>query len=145
MTTNNGTADHGTTHRQIDAGIMDPSTDGDLLRHHILDFRQMTQFAEAPWIFDQADGVRLRDTDGHWYIDGLSGVFVASLGYGNTKVIEAIEISDRFLVALHRPKLDQWIEVALARPEVIAQSRAEYIQPCHPVPAAEDSIEFRLA
>ncbi|MEY4407854.1 MAG: aspartate aminotransferase family protein [Proteobacteria bacterium] len=98
MTTNNGTADHGTTHRQIDAGIMDPSTDGDLLRHHILDFRQMTQFAEAPWIFDQADGVRLRDTDGHWYIDGLSGVFVASLGYGNTKVIEAIE---RQLRTLH--------------------------------------------
>ena len=65
--------------------------DGDLLRHHILDFRQMTQFAEAPWIFDRADGVRLRDTDGNWYIDGLSGVFVASLGYGNTKVIEAIE------------------------------------------------------
>ena len=61
------------------------------------------------------------------------------------KVIEAIEISDRFLVALHRPKLDQWIEVALARPEVIVQGRAEHIQPCHPVPAAEDSIEFRLA
>jgi hypothetical protein len=61
------------------------------------------------------------------------------------KVIEAIEISDRFLVALHRPKLDQWIEDALARPEVIAQGRAEHIQPCHPVPAAEGSIEFRLA
>jgi hypothetical protein len=26
------------------------------------------------------------------------------------KVIEAIEISDRFLVALHRPKLDQEID-----------------------------------
>ena len=61
------------------------------------------------------------------------------------KVIEEIEISDRFLVALYRPKLDQWIEVALARPEVIAHGRAEHIQPCNPVAAAEGSIEFRLA
>ena len=28
--------------------------DGDLLRHLVLDFRQMTQFAEAPWIFTRA-------------------------------------------------------------------------------------------
>jgi hypothetical protein len=61
------------------------------------------------------------------------------------KVIGEIEISDRFLVALHRPKLAQEIEVALARPEVIAQGRAEQIQPFHPVPAAEGSIDFRLA
>ena len=65
------------------------AVDGDLLRHLVLDFRQMTQFAEAPWIFTRGEGVRLQDSEGKWYLDGLSGVFVNSLGVGNQRVIDA--------------------------------------------------------
>jgi adenosylmethionine-8-amino-7-oxononanoate aminotransferase len=63
--------------------------DKDLLRHLVLDFRQMTAFAEDPWIFVRGEGVRLQDHTGKWFLDGLSGVFVASLGYGNERVLAA--------------------------------------------------------
>jgi adenosylmethionine-8-amino-7-oxononanoate aminotransferase len=72
--------------------ISDPSgavIDRELLRHLVLDFRQMAAFAEAPWIFVRGEGVRLQDSDGRWYLDGLSGVFVTSLGYGNERVLRA--------------------------------------------------------
>jgi len=61
----------------------------ELLRHLVLDFRQMAAFAEEPWIFVRGEGVRLQDSDGRWYLDGLSGVFVTSLGYGNERVLAA--------------------------------------------------------
>ena len=60
-----------------------------LLEHLVLDFRQMTQFAQEPWVFTRGEGVRFQDESGAWYLDGLSGVFVNSLGYGNERVLGA--------------------------------------------------------
>ena len=60
-----------------------------LLEHLVLDFRQMTQFAQEPWVFTRGEGVRFQDEAGAWYLDGLSGVFVNSLGYGNERVLGA--------------------------------------------------------
>ena len=37
----------------------------------------------------RGEGVRLQDREGHWYLDGLSGVFVTGLGYGNERIIQA--------------------------------------------------------
>ena len=74
------------------ARTTEPKSDSaakELLRHLALDFRQMTQFAESPWIFERAEGVRLQDNTGKWYLDGLSGVFVNSLGAGNERVLAA--------------------------------------------------------
>ncbi len=56
----------------------------------VLDFMQMRQFAKDPFIFESADGIRLKDVNGKEYIDGLSGVFVNSLGYGNAAVAAAV-------------------------------------------------------
>src|SRR5438128_1410250 len=61
----------------------------DLLQHLVLDFRQMREFAEVPWVFTRGEGIRLQDESGKWYVDGLSGVFVNSLGYGNERVLAA--------------------------------------------------------
>jgi adenosylmethionine-8-amino-7-oxononanoate aminotransferase len=72
----------------------------------------MTQFAAAPWIFERGEGVRLQDDTGKWYLDGLSGIFVTSLGYGNQRVFEAAVEQLRqlhFAPPLHgttRPALD---------------------------------------
>ena len=55
-----------------------------------LDFMQMQQFAKNPLIFTEGRGIRLTDSEGKTYIDGLSGVFVTSLGHGNTAIIEAM-------------------------------------------------------
>ena len=55
-----------------------------------LDFMQMREFAKAPLVFAEGRGVRLKTLDGQEFIDGLSGVFVTSLGHGERAVIDAI-------------------------------------------------------
>jgi adenosylmethionine-8-amino-7-oxononanoate aminotransferase len=51
---------------------------------------QMQEFAKDPLIFTEARGSRLITADGREFIDGLSGVFVTSLGQGNQAVITAM-------------------------------------------------------
>ncbi len=65
--------------------------------HLFLDFMQMREFAKDPLVFAGGEGIRLKDTAGRTYIDGLSGVFTASLGHGNLPVIEAMTAQARQL------------------------------------------------
>jgi adenosylmethionine-8-amino-7-oxononanoate aminotransferase len=55
-----------------------------------LDFMQMEEFAKHPWVIAKGDGIRLTDSEGRTHIDGLSGVFVTSVGHNNRAVIDAI-------------------------------------------------------
>jgi adenosylmethionine-8-amino-7-oxononanoate aminotransferase len=55
-----------------------------------LDFMQMREFAKAPLVFEEGRGIRLKTSDGQEFIDGLSGVFVTSLGHGARAVVDAI-------------------------------------------------------
>ncbi|MGI9462231.1 MAG: aminotransferase [Alphaproteobacteria bacterium] len=45
----------------------------------------------GPTIIEQGKGVYVKDSDGKEYIEGLSGLWCASLGYGETRLIEAAE------------------------------------------------------
>src|SRR5260370_20709435 len=56
----------------------------------MIDFQQMKAFAEAPFIIERAHDVYLYDQQGKQYIDGLAGVFVASVGHTNASVMEAL-------------------------------------------------------
>jgi adenosylmethionine-8-amino-7-oxononanoate aminotransferase len=56
----------------------------------VLDFMQMEEFARDPFIIAEAEGIRIRDTNGREYIDGLAGVFTVSLGHGNRAIIDAM-------------------------------------------------------
>ncbi|MCC6629259.1 MAG: aspartate aminotransferase family protein [Chloroflexi bacterium] len=71
----------------LDDTLLDP----DLIARQILDFRQMSAFAEDPFIFVGGDGVTLTDHRGNTYLDGLSGVFVASIGHRHPRVVQAIQ------------------------------------------------------
>lgn len=66
-------------------------TDPAVLKHIVLDFRQMKDFAQRPLIMDRAEGIRYWDIDGKSYIDGLSGIFVVNIGHGNRRVIDAMK------------------------------------------------------
>jgi adenosylmethionine-8-amino-7-oxononanoate aminotransferase len=55
-----------------------------------LDFMQMEEFAKHPWIIAKGEGIRITDSEGRTHIDGLSGVFVTSVGHNNRAVIDAI-------------------------------------------------------
>lgn len=72
----------------------------ELLRHIVLDFRQMKQFIQHPLVMTSADGIRYKDIDGKEYIDGLSGVYVVNVGHNNRKIIEAMKVQmDNFVFA----------------------------------------------
>jgi beta-alanine--pyruvate transaminase len=61
----------------------------DLSRQLLVDFVPMASFSKEPFILVEGKGIRVRDTNGRWYIDGMSGVFVSSLGHGNAELVKA--------------------------------------------------------
>lgn len=63
----------------------------DQLPHILLDFRQMSAFVDDPLIMARAEGVRYWDYRGKEYLDGISGIFVANLGHGNRRIIDAVK------------------------------------------------------
>lgn len=62
----------------------------ELLARQILDFRQMQAFAEDPFVIVEGEGLNVTDHHGKQYLDGLSGVFVNSVGHRNRAVIGAM-------------------------------------------------------
>lgn len=61
------------------------------LRHMVLDFVQMKDFMSEPLVFDRGEGIWIWDTNGEKYLDGISGVWVTSLGHSNARVVAAIK------------------------------------------------------
>ena len=80
----------------------------------MIDFTQMKAFSEEPLILTEAGGIRVRDADGRWYIDGLSGTFCMSLGHGNARIIDAVtrQLSRLALAAPTMATSDRSIELA---------------------------------
>lgn len=52
---------------------------------------QMAEFVKDPFVMTGADGVYYTDIDGKRYLDGIAGIFVASVGHNNRRVIDAIK------------------------------------------------------
>jgi len=61
-----------------------------LLKRTFLDFRQTAEFLEHPLIFKRAEGLYCWDIEGRRYFDAIGGVFVAALGHGNPRVLDAM-------------------------------------------------------
>jgi len=80
----------------------------------MIDFTQMKAFSEDPLILTEGDGIRVRDVDGRWYIDGLSGTFCMSLGHGNARIVEAAtrQLSRLALAAPTMATSDRSLELA---------------------------------
>jgi adenosylmethionine-8-amino-7-oxononanoate aminotransferase len=69
---------------------MDRARASALSRQIMLDFVQMQSFVEDPLVIERADGVRVWDTDGASYIDGLSGIFVVNMGHNRPEIVQAV-------------------------------------------------------
>jgi adenosylmethionine-8-amino-7-oxononanoate aminotransferase len=80
----------------------------------MIDFTEMKSFSEDPLILTEGDGIRVRDTDGRWYIDGLSGTFCMSLGHGNAPIVDAAtrQLSRLALAAPTMATSDRSLELA---------------------------------
>ncbi len=61
-----------------------------LLKRTFVDFHQMSEFIRNPLIIDRAEGLYYWDTDGKRYFDAIGGIFVAMLGHGHPRVLDAM-------------------------------------------------------
>ena len=59
---------------------------------------QMAEWSKRPLIMARAEGLHYWDVNGKRYLDGLSGIYVVSVGHGNRRVIDAVR---RQLETLH--------------------------------------------
>lgn len=71
-------------------GLVDEArvADPDVLRH-IFVRDQMQEWSRDPIIMARASGSHYFDLSGKRYLDGISGIYVVSVGHGNPRVIEA--------------------------------------------------------
>ncbi len=74
----------------------------DLSKQLMVDFMPMATFSEDPFVLVEGEGIRVRDSNGRWYIDGMAGVFVSAFGHGNQRLADvAREQAGR--LAFHAP------------------------------------------
>src|SRR5262245_50787521 len=51
---------------------------------------QMAEWSKQPLVMAKADGVYYWDVEGKRYLDALSGIYVASVGHNNRRIIDAV-------------------------------------------------------
>jgi 4-aminobutyrate--pyruvate transaminase len=57
---------------------------------HLHPFTDLAQHAvSGPMVFDRGEGIYVYDTEGKRYIEGLAGLWCASLGFSNSRLVEA--------------------------------------------------------
>ena len=62
-----------------------------VLGRTFLDYQSTEAFLQNPIVVSRAEGVYYWDTEGRRYFDGIGGIFVANLGHGHPRVIEAVK------------------------------------------------------
>jgi len=61
-----------------------------LLKRTFIDYQQLTDFLRDPLIVERAQGVYYWDTEGKRYFDAIGGIFVATLGHGHPRLLDAM-------------------------------------------------------
>ena len=62
-----------------------------LLKRTFLDYQQTSGFIQNPLIIHRAKGIYYWDVTGKRYFDGFGGIFVATLGHGHPRVMDAMQ------------------------------------------------------
>ena len=62
-----------------------------LLKRTFLDYQQTLEFIQNPLIIHRAEGIYYWDVAGKRYFDGISGIFVATLGHRHPRVMTAMQ------------------------------------------------------
>jgi adenosylmethionine-8-amino-7-oxononanoate aminotransferase len=61
-----------------------------LLKRTFIDYQQTAEFLEHPVLFERAEGTYCWDIEGRRYFDAIGGIFVATLGHGHPRVLDAM-------------------------------------------------------
>src|SRR5438128_2886790 len=79
-----------TTTQELPDLISNAQTTEEEFLRHIFVRDQMAEWSKQPLLMARADGVHYWDVNGKRYLDGLSGIYVVSVGHNNRRVIDAL-------------------------------------------------------
>ena len=84
------------------------------LDHLWMPFTQYDDLAAAggPMVIVEGDGIRVKDSDGRSYIDGISGLFLINVGHGRQEIVDAVT---RQLSSIHYANTFSYVTVPTAK------------------------------
>lgn len=116
------------------------TTEEQFLRH-IFVRDQMAEWSKAPLIMAKADGVFYWDVHGQRYLDALSGIYVASVGHNNRRVIEAVR---RQLDTLHfSPPMHGTNPIAVQLAQLLSEIAPDYSVPGYSTEKPGWTVKFQ--
>jgi adenosylmethionine-8-amino-7-oxononanoate aminotransferase len=93
-------------------------------------------------IIDRADGVWMWDRDGKAYIDGCSGAVVSNIGYGNPRVIDAVQRQASRTFFAYRTQFEN--EPACRLAERLASCSAPHLSKVFFVSGGSEAVETAM-
>ena len=108
----------------------------------MVDFKQMKEFVDAPFVIERAEGIFLYDDHGKQYIDGIAGVFVASVGHSNPSVLRAI--SEQMQRLTFAPPLHSTTQTALDLAERLCKLLPEQFNTVKFASGGSEAIESAI-
>lgn len=113
-----------------------------LLRRTFIDFAQMADFSANPVVMQRAQGVYYWDETGKRYFDAIGGIFVACLGHGHPRVMDAMRRQmDRMTFA---PPLHATSDVALEFNEKLSAITPGALNWIKPFSGGSEAVEAAL-
>lgn len=113
-----------------------------LIRRTFIDYRQTSEFLEQPLVINKAEGLYYWDADGKRYFDAIGGIFVAVLGHGHPRVLEAMRRQMELIS--FAPPLHSVSDVALALVERLGEVAPGTLNYVKPFSGGSESVEAAL-
>ena len=114
----------------------------ELVKRTFLDYQQSLEFIENPLVFKSASGLYYFDTDGKRYFDAIGGIFVASLGHGHPRVIEALHKQAEIMT--FAPPLHGISDVTLEFIEKLGKVTPKNLDYIKPFSGGSESVESAM-
>jgi len=113
-----------------------------LLQNTFLDYQSTEAFLDNPLIVERAEGLYYWDAEGKRYFDAIGGIFVATLGHGHPRVVEALKKQLEKLS--FAPPMHGTAEVTLDFIERLGQVTPADLNFIKPFSGGSESIEAAL-
>ena len=113
-----------------------------LLKRTFLDYQQTSAFLDHPLVLDRAEGLYYWDVEGKRYFDGIGGIFVALLGHGHPRVMDALRRQAEKLC--FAPPMHGISDVTLDLVERLGEVTPENLNYIKPFSGGSESVESAL-
>ncbi len=113
-----------------------------LLQRTFLDYQPTADFLDHPLVVSRAEGLYYWDVEGKQYLDGIGGIFVATLGHRHPRLVDALQRQLGLLT--FAPPMHGISDVALDFIERIGQVSPGGLTYVKPFSGGSESIEAAL-